>query len=110
MENVKVDVSRYDELIAKLKKKNIQTYTFTCQSGETCLLQEPTVIQTGKILPYLSAESGADVDYNKAGSFLVEECWLSGDDAIRKDESLKFEVGFAAIQTINLKVADIKKN
>lgn len=96
------------EGIELLKSKGIDTYTITCESGESCVLSQPSIKTTAKILPILMAEKNAD--FLQAGKIIITDCWVSGDDAIRTDENLNAEVALAALGIIQLKVASVKKN
>jgi hypothetical protein len=105
-----MEENKFQEAIDNHKKKGIQTYTFTCESGEQCILREPSINQSGKILPYLISIGNDKADFIAGGKVLVEECWICGDDAIRKNEDLLAEVAFAALSTIKMRTADVKKN
>ena len=88
----------------------IQTYTFTTECKKQCLLRQPTIIQSGKIMPYLIPSDDQKADFNQAAIILVNECWIAGNDEIRKSEELKLEVGLAAMNLVEMKTAKIKKN
>lgn len=107
----KAVVGKFDEAIKNYKKRGVETYILTCESGEECLLRQPTVKETGKILPYLTPmQEGEKPDLGEAGIKIVDLCWVAGDDAIRKDENLLYEVALGASTLVNLKIADVKKN
>lgn len=106
----------FDDAIKSHKKMGIQTYTFTTECKKQCLLKQPTIIQSGKIMPFLIpiGEKGTktyqEPDFNSAAILLVNECWIAGNDEIRKSEELKLEVGLAALNLVEMKTAKIKKN
>lgn len=97
----------FTQTIDNLKKQGIETYTITCDNGKECLIRKPTIKTSSKILPIMMAENA---DLLKAGKIIIDECWIAGDDEIRKDEDLNAEVSLAALQVVQLKVAEIKKN
>jgi len=105
-----MEQNRFKEAIDNLKKAGKNSYTLTCENGKQCLLREPTVQESSKIIPYIMGFADQDPDFVKGGKILVKECWIAGDDEIRKDEELLAEVAFAAISVMNMKVADVKKN
>jgi len=110
MESGVKKVNRFSEVIDLHKKKGIDTYTLKTESGEVCVLREPTVKETGNLIPLIIGFGDNKPDLVQAGIDLVETCWLAGDDKIRKDEDLKAEVGLGAINMIDIKVAEVKKN
>ena len=101
---------KFKEAIENHKKKGITTYTLTCETGEACVIREPSVTESGKIVPMLVKIGDNEPDFIGAGKLLVNNCWVAGDDKIRKDDDLLAEIAFAAISIIKLKVADVKKN
>jgi hypothetical protein len=111
-----VPVDRFQEAIDLHRKKGIQTYTLTCVTGEKCLIREPDPFESAAVLPILQ---GMGYDNNgkmrepsllEAGQKIISECWISGDDKIRKDKNLMAEVSLAAANLIDLRIADVKKN
>ena len=100
----------FNDAIKSHKKMGIQTYTFTTESKKQCLLKQPTIIQSGKIMPFMIPMGDKEADFNKAAITLVDECWIAGDDEIRKSEELKVEVGLAALNLVEMKTATVKKN
>jgi len=100
----------YSEVVSLHKKKGIDTYTLTAKSGETCVLREPTVRETGNLIPLIMGFGENKPDLVQAGVEIVDLCWLAGDDAIRKSEDLKAEIGLGAISMVDVKVAEVKKN
>jgi hypothetical protein len=111
-----VPVDRFKEAIEAHKKKGIQTYTLTCKTGEECLIREPDPFEAASVVPILQ---GLGFDQNgkqrepsllEAGQKIIDLCWISGDDKIRKDRNLKAEVSLAAANLIDLRIAEVKKN
>ena len=109
-EAVKKEVSKYQEAITNYGKKGISTYTFTCETGETCILREPTVRETGEILPSLTPIGDKEPNLIDAGIKIIDMCWIAGDSEIRKNDDLLCEVALASVNTIKLRIADVKKN
>lgn len=116
MTEKKAEKDRFKEAIELHKKRGIDTYLFTCETGEKCLLREPTVRETGMLLPILNGfginEKGKDNEPNplEVGIRLVDICWIAGDAKIKKNDDLLCEVALSASNIINLKIADVKKN
>ena len=100
---------RYDAAIKNHKKMGIGTHIFICENGLSCLLRDPSIPLSAKVMPFLTSIAGSDPDYYKAAKMLVTECWIAGDSEIRKDEDLIAEVGMAALGTVQMKVARSKK-
>ncbi len=100
----------FDAAIKSHKKMGIQTYTMETECKKLCLIKQPSIVQTGKIMPLIMTIGDKEADFNKAAITLVDECWIAGDDEIRKDEELKIQVGLAALNLVEMKVATIKKN
>jgi len=109
-EQTKKETNRFQQGIDNHKKRGINTFTVTCGNGLQCLIREPTVSESGKILPYLIKIGDNDPDFIKAGNQLIKSCWIAGDDEIRQNEDLAAEVAFSLLSIVQLKVADVKKN
>ena len=75
---------KFKEAIELHKKKGIQTYTLKCETGEECLIREPTPTESGKIVPMMISLGDKEADFIGAGKALIKECWIAGDDSIRK--------------------------
>jgi len=106
----KAEKGRFDEAIKTHKKMGIQTYTLVTDCGKECLIKQPSIIQTGKIMPLMVEMGGSKADFNAAATTLIRECWIAGDDEIRKSEELLIETGLAALNLVEMKIAKIKKN
>jgi len=100
---------KYETAIVNHNKSGYHTYIFICDNGMSCLLKEPTVTISAKIVPYMTAMMGGEPDFVKAAKMLVNECWIAGDAEIRKSEDLSVEVGMQALHTVQIKVAKSKK-
>jgi hypothetical protein len=100
---------KYGQAIKNHKKMNIPTYILSCESGQNCLLREPTVQESNSVF-HIIYGVGCEPDLNKAGKILVDKCWIAGDAEIRKDSNLMSEVAMAFVHMANIKRAEIKKN
>jgi hypothetical protein len=98
---------KYKDQIDKFKAVGRNTHTVTCESGETALFLEPTIVQSAPVLAILMS---GEPDLIKAGGKIFESCWVAGDDKIRTDEELKAEVCLALVNLAKIKTATVKKN
>jgi len=96
---------RFQLAIDTHKKTGIHTEIFVCESGEACLVRKPTAKVSAMAIPLIYKD-----DYLGAGKLLIEECWIAGDDEIKKNEDLEAEVALAIAQSMNIKIASQKKN
>jgi len=108
--------NRFKEAIDTLKKAGKNTYTYTCENGKQCVLSEPSIRDSIKLLPYIYAmmspkkNNDEKFDVSDGAIMIVDLCWVAGDDEIRTNEDLKIEVGMSALNTAQIKTADVKKN
>lgn len=90
-------------------KKKFRAFVFTCTTGEQCLIEQPGVKETNEIMKFVDIMT-QKVDAMRFGNYLVSQCWLSGDDEIRKDENLFFQLGMIGMSIVEIAVAHVKKN
>lgn len=99
--------NRFKEAIENHKKKGIDTYTISCKNGKQCVIKDIDIVFLEEIIGDMYS---ANRNVVKIGKRILEECWISGDDDIRKDEKLKIEAALGAYRIIEFEIADVKKN
>lgn len=70
--------------------------------GSVCYLKKPD----RKTMKYVAS---AGNDPIRGNEILLENCWLSGDERIKTEDSLFFGVSSQLAEIIDVKKADIKK-
>lgn len=76
---------------------------FKCQLTE--LNRQVLEIVIGLIMP----TAGEKPQYLKAGELILNSCWCSGDEEIRKDEQLLISACMQAYKLFELKKTTLKK-
>jgi hypothetical protein len=102
-----MEENKFQEAIDNHKKQGIETYTITCKNGMQCLIKDISIDFLEVLLTELYSQKRNVV---AIGRKILEECWISGDDEIRKNKKLKLEASLGAYQIIEFEVADVKKN
>ena len=100
---------RFGDVQSKYKTQGLSSFVFTCDEGEQCLLIQPTIKQTNELMNFVDIMT-QKVDALYYGEYVIQNCWISGDDEIRKDEKYHFEIGMIGVRMIKIRVAHIKKN
>ena len=75
----------------------------------TCVLKEPGFDELAEALALMTGITGR-MQLARAGRFLVESCWKSGDPEIKKDDKLLFSASIQAASLIEAFDSDLKKN
>ena len=83
------------------KKKNGDVYKVEID-GSVCYLKKPD----RKTMTYVATLGNSPVRANEA---LLENCWLGGDDDIKKDDEKFFGVSAQLAEIIQIKEAEITK-
>lgn len=68
----------------------------------SCQLSNPSVGTIEKCLGLIAPTIGAP-KYISAGQIVLLECWVSGDEEIKKNEALSASVAMEAVKFIQLK-------
>lgn len=89
------------EHISAWKKEWRDVYDITV-GGKTCYVHKPT-------RQVLSAAFTQQSDPIKMGEFLLNNCWLGGDEEIKEDDSLFLGAIAKFNSIIEVKEAEIKK-
>lgn len=91
------------------KKQTAQTYTLEVE-GKTATLRKPSRKILGQAMGMMVPVGGQVPDITAAGEWILVNCWVDGDSAIKEDEDLLLAASMAVMEIIELKVATIKKN
>jgi len=94
-----------------MSEKSI-THTLTISDGEknyTCKLREPEFEEYSMSLIALKSVNGK-TNIAGAGKFILESCWVEGDDEIRNNSKLLFNASIFAFELIDFYDGEIKKN
>lgn len=76
--------------------------------GKKCQLSEISRA-TLEIALGLIMTTTSSPQYIRAGEIILLNCWVSGDEEIKKDESLLIAAAMKAYELIDLKEATLKK-
>lgn len=98
-EELKGQVS--NEQIEKWKKQFGEVYAVTCD-GSVCYLKKPSRVT-------LSAMSQLSNDPIKSAEFLLNNCWLDGDKAIKEDDEMFLGVVSQLGDLVKVKAAKLEK-
>lgn len=90
------------EQIQELKQKHGKVFKLSCD-GKICYLKPPS----RKTLGYASV-AGKD-DPLKFNEVILRDCWLGGDEEIRKDDELFISVGSQLANIIQTKEAELEE-
>lgn len=90
------------EQIQEWKQKHGKVFKISCD-GKDCYLKTPS----RKTLGYASA-AGKD-DPLKFNEVILRDCWLGGDEEIRKDDVLFLSVGSQLPNIIQTKEAELEE-
>lgn len=91
------------EQIAGFKAKHGEVFKITVESGESCLLRKPN----RKELSYASMAGKSDP--LKFNEIILNACWLAGDEAIKKDDTLFLSASAKIADIIEIKQAELEK-
>jgi len=73
-----------------------------------CILREPDFDVYSNAMMILERPKGGS-DRLGAGKFVIETCWLSGDEAIKVDTKLLVSASIPALELLNIWDAELKK-
>lgn len=90
------------EQIQEWKQKHGKVFKISCD-GKVCYLKPPS----RKTLGYASV-AGKD-DPLKFNEVILRDCWLAGDEEIRKDDVLFLSVGKQLADIIQVKEAELEE-
>jgi hypothetical protein len=90
------------EQIEEWKKKYGSVFLLSVE-GKACYLRQPS----RKTLSYASAAGRQDA--LKFNEILLNECWLGGDEDIRKNDSLFLSVSARLSEIVEIKEAELVK-
>jgi hypothetical protein len=99
----------YGEMRFGESKKKYDSFVFTCTDGEQCLIQQPDPDEIDDLMQFVEMVT-QKVRAVPFGDYLVTQCWLSGDDEIRKDKKLYHQIGMSGMRIVNVAFAHVKKN
>ena len=87
-----------------MTKKAIIEITVEDENGKeySCQLSKPSIGTIEKCLGLIAPTIGAP-KYISAGQIVLLECWVSGDEEIKKDEALSASASMEAVKFIQLK-------
>lgn len=98
-------------------KQQEQTYTIRVDAsdrGKTyeCTIKKPdlNVIKTVMALMTPIPEMNKQMDSIGAGQWIIETCWIEGDEEIKTDVDLLVPASLQAVSLVNIYDAAIKKN
>lgn len=77
--------------------------TFKCQLS--AIGRDVLEVVIGLIMP----TGGEKPQYLKAGEIILNSCWITGDEEIRKDEQLLIAASMSAYKLFELKKTTLKK-
>ncbi len=73
-----------------------------------CELREPEFEELAHALALMSMEGGR-VNLGRAGRFIIESCWVSGDKKIKTDAKILLSASLEAAELIEIFETEIKK-
>lgn len=78
----------------------------------SCQLREPNRQEYGRIIGMVTPMAGKEPDFLKAGEILLNNCWVSGDEEMKKHENTKLNVTACinSIGLLDMYEAELKKN
>jgi len=92
-----------------MSTKKEETYTLEVE-GYKATLRKPSRAVLGQAMGMMVPVGGQVPDVTQAGEWILTNCWVSGDEEIKTNESLLVAACMAVMQMIEMKVATIKKN
>jgi hypothetical protein len=103
------------ELEAKKKayleaKKNEPKTVEIEVEGFTCKLRKPDRGIYTRVIGLITPLAGKDPEIVRAGSLILESCWLSGDEELKTEDDLNISACLKAVELIEIKEANLKKN
>lgn len=86
----------------------ILTVKISKEESYKCELREPGFEELAHALMLMTTASGK-ANTLLGGRFLIESCWVKGDEKIKKDTKLLFSAAFEASKLIEVFETNIKK-
>ncbi|MCK4500071.1 hypothetical protein KAU11_06200 [Candidatus Babeliales bacterium] len=97
-----------EEKYGKLVPKNTKTHTIILENGLGCILNNPKPNVLSQAFGALSGMKG-DPDLYKAGSIILNNCWVAGNLEIQDNDDFRFAAALQAINIIEVLQGSIKK-
>ena len=90
-----------------MAKAKVAVYELEVE-GKKCLLSEIDLKTLEIVLGYLGAMNGRP-QMITAGSIILENCWVSGDEELKTDDKYKAAACIAACGLVEVKQSTLKK-
>ena len=89
------------------------TYTIIIKNKDSkelsCVIREPGFDEYVMAISAIRLPGGG-ISMAKGGKFLLDTCWISGDEEIRKDAKMLYTASIQAASLLEIYDSDIKKN
>ena len=89
--------------------KNVRTHIVVLENGFGCILKHPKPQILSKALGAMSGING-EPDMFKAGKHILDNCWVVGDEEIKKNDDFLFAAALQALALVEILQGSIKKN
>jgi hypothetical protein len=99
------------------KERQEQTYTILIDANDrdrtySCTIKKPDlkVMKTVMALMTPVPQMNKEMDSIGAGQWILETCWIEGDEEIKTDMDLLIAASLQAVTLVNIYDGEIKKN
>ena len=95
-------------------KKAPVTFTLTVEDEDgkeySCQLSKPSRQIIGQATGMMMPVNGQVPDISRAGEWILQNCWIEGDEIIKEDDDLLFAACMQCMEMVKMKTTTLKKN